>query len=317
MAILEDYGYKPQIHKFFSEDENEKKSFTFGFELETECDYDSDNDEVVCNDLTDCCKNIFGEDFTEKELLYFKYDGSLDNGIEIVSQPMSYKYFLRNFEKFQNFFEKATEIGLDSHENGRCGLHFHIGDNVFENHFGQGNENTQLEYCAVNMDRIINHFKSELITVSRRRYRDLNWCQFSGDGKEESSKNYVKNTLKKGHCNDRYHALNTTNDNTLEVRLFRGTLNDKTFFVTFNLINNLANFAMSDGKILTWDELFFTGLDDDMKEYAKEYFNEQKVFVPNRGFGEMEYTNKPLRTSLAPELEKQVCQMKLKDLGLI
>jgi hypothetical protein len=39
---------------------------------------------------------------------------------------------------------------------------------------------------------------------------------------------------------DRYYAVNLTNRNTIEFRMFRGTMNIETFFATMELVDNIV-----------------------------------------------------------------------------
>ena len=68
------------------------------------------------------------------------------------------------------------------------------------------------------------------------------------------------------HYIDRYYAVNLSNDDTIEFRLFRGTLNPDSFLATLELVNTIVCYSRSDKSIdgMTWDDLLVT---DRLKAY--------------------------------------------------
>ena len=73
-----------------------------------------------------------------------------------------------------------------------------------------------------------------------------------------------------GSHSDRYHAVNLTNDNTVEFRLMRGTLNYDSFMATIDFLWTTAMNAntMTDDDI-TNPANFLKGLKPDTIEYIK------------------------------------------------
>ena len=59
------------------------------------------------------------------ENLYIKTDGSLDEGLELVTHPMTLEYHL-NEMPWSEVLRKAQSMGYLSHAAGTCGLHVHI-----------------------------------------------------------------------------------------------------------------------------------------------------------------------------------------------
>lgn len=58
------------------------------------------------------------------EHIYIKSDGSLDDGMEIVTHLMSLNYH-KNF-CWENIMKKAIYLGYRSHQTSTCGLHIHV-----------------------------------------------------------------------------------------------------------------------------------------------------------------------------------------------
>lgn len=57
--------------------------------------------------------------------IYIKHDGSLNDGLEIVTHPMSMEYH-RHEMPWKRIIHKAIDLGYTSHKPGTCGLHIHV-----------------------------------------------------------------------------------------------------------------------------------------------------------------------------------------------
>jgi len=107
-ASIHEYGYKPT--PIFYGDSNRY----FGVELEIDGagKYDEYAEELL--DIA----NMNGEH------IYIKTDGSLDDGMEIVTHPMSlecHKDFC-----WEDIMHHAVRLGYRSHQTSTCGLHVHV-----------------------------------------------------------------------------------------------------------------------------------------------------------------------------------------------
>lgn len=106
---IHEYSYKP-VPIFYGEG----KRF-FGVELEIgHAGRDDDNAE----ELLDIANK-------ESEMIYIKCDGSLDDGMEIVTHPMSLDYHLEKF-CWDALTARAIKLGYRSHQTSTCGLHVHV-----------------------------------------------------------------------------------------------------------------------------------------------------------------------------------------------
>ena len=63
-------------------------------------------------------------------LAYCKHDGSLDDGFEIVTHPMSLEYQLHEMP-WDEVLREAIAQGYLSHQAGTCGLHVHVSRKAF------------------------------------------------------------------------------------------------------------------------------------------------------------------------------------------
>lgn len=130
--------------------------------------------------------------------VFFERDGSLSNGFELISQPMSVPA-LR--ETFQFLREPSLVRGLRSHRTSTCGLHVHV------SRAGLSNLTIARAVTFVN-----DSGNDAFIQALARRY-NTGFC------------NIRDKDLETAHLpGDRYEAINLTGRETIEFRIFRGSL---------------------------------------------------------------------------------------------
>lgn len=130
--------------------------------------------------------------------VFFERDGSLSNGFELITQPMSVPA-LR--ETFQFLREPSLVRGLRSHRTSTCGLHVHV------TRAGLSNLTIARAVTFVN-----DSGNDAFIQALARRY-NTGFC------------NIREKDLETAHLpGDRYEAINLTGRETIEFRLFRGSL---------------------------------------------------------------------------------------------
>ena len=102
MGALRGYHGFNNWRKMVVEEESDyiDRTICFGFELEITQDYDVNgywywNNNKTPEKLADELESYFGD------LFVYERDGSIGEGIEIISQPMSLKYYLENQDKHQ------------------------------------------------------------------------------------------------------------------------------------------------------------------------------------------------------------------------
>lgn len=238
----------------------------FGWELETELST------TGIAEYTSRLNDLMNDGQLGK-MVKFERDGSLNNGgCEIISQPMTPKYMIENRDKFKGMMDLINSMGGTSHDNGRCGLHFHV-------------SRASLTEDAINeIYFVVETFKKELIAFSRRQA--FNYCAFkdfsngTSYGYKYIDKDYFIRNKSTGH----YCCLNNANTHTLEFRFMRGTTNIQTFMASMEIIDNICNMVMNgDMKNgTTWlDIINYNDEYEDLKRYnerrnitsTKEYNN--------------------------------------------
>lgn len=252
---IHEYGYKPEPIFFGDSDRY------FGVELEIDgAGKDSDNaDEILA------IANR-GE-----EHIYIKGDGSLDDGMELVTHPMSLEYH-KNY-CWDDIMKKAIYLGYRSHQTSTCGLHIHVNRSCL------GDNREEQDEVIARILYFIEHPWNEMLKFSRRSEYSMNrWAArygFEKTGRE------ILDKAKKGN-NGRYAAVNLMNYTTIEFRLFRGTLKYNTLIAALELVNDICDLAISltDEGIanMSWSEFVDTVKGPELIQYLKErrlYINEE------------------------------------------
>jgi hypothetical protein len=141
---------------------------------------------------------------TTPGLIYCKYDGSLVHGIEIVTHPMSFEYFTKDFIPYLKMFDGLDVEVCSSAE--RSGMHFHVSRNAF----------TEMQlYKFLRFHHENQHFISFIGGRQLGRY-----CRSYEAGHQRTIR-FAKGAESSGHGS----YVNTYNADTIELRYFKGNLN--------------------------------------------------------------------------------------------
>ena len=205
------------------------------------------------------------------EHIYCKHDGSLHDGFEIVTHPMTLEYHMA-IMPWKDITDKARKLGYTSHQAETCGLHIHINRTSF-------GESAEAQDEAIG--RILYFVErnwNELLIFSRRTQEQLNsWARRYGY--KDQPKELLEHA-KKGY-DGRYTCVNLTNYSTIEFRIFRGTLKLNTILATLQLVNHICEVAvsLSDEEVrhLSWSRFVDLITEPELIQYLKErriYVNE-------------------------------------------
>jgi hypothetical protein len=149
--------------------------------------------------------------------VFFEKDGSLRNGFEIITQPMSLPMIAETF----GFLNDSRLVnGLKSHNTETCGLHVHVSR--------RGMTNLQISKMVCFVNDAENRW---LIEAIARRYSN-GFCRIHP---KKLGNAYVSM--------DRYEAINLTNRRTIEFRIFRGTLKYDAVVAAAQFVHALVEFT--------------------------------------------------------------------------
>lgn len=245
----------------------------FGVELEIDGAGESDRNADAILDIANVCH----------EHIYCKHDGSLRDGFEIVTHPMSLDYHMKEMS-WREVLRKAISMGYGSHREGTCGLHVHVSRNAF------GNAYNEQEAVIARILYFVEWHWEELLRFSRRTQSQLDrWA--ARYGYKEQPKDILDHAKRGCHAG-RYTCVNLENYSTIEFRIFRGTLKYNTLIATLQLVNQICDVAisLSDEKLkaLTWTD-FVAGIDRKKYPELVQYLKERRLYVnaPVRGEAEV------------------------------
>lgn len=272
MTILRYHGFQNWgVQKEFSEDLN--KEFTFGFELEVTLNQVTSNS-LTPEELATKLHEKFGN------LFVYERDGSIGNGVEIISQPMTWKWFLNHLNIFKELMTICIDSGFDSHKGNKCGLHVHIGRQSL-NGIDRDNEQIIQSKVIANMNFILERYQNEIYKFSRRTTSSfIRWTPNRTELIEIQGKEFInKDTIRTIHERNpmRYTALNLSNDRTVEYRFLRGTLKFETFFISMNFIKNMVEQSRMSKHAITFRQLLEKDLDENMLSYLHEYCEKRNI----------------------------------------
>lgn len=263
--LIQGYCYRPDpIFRFYtSEDkysfsyhEGDGKGQTFmGFELEVE------NYSATISDGA----NVF-EELLEERLLYLKDDGSLSDGFEIVTHPCTLTYYHRHKDRWADPIAELLRLGYRSWNTSTCGMHIHVSRRAFKN--------------KAHLWRFAYFMNSNPLPLQRLAGRKSDqWASFEGQ-KGEASKIIAG---KKSYPNSRYVAVNLSNRDTVEIRIFRGSLLPRRIMSNLALVDSVVEYTrnMSVKEVndaMSWGdyEKYVRNLEHpmyaDLQYYIKHYF---------------------------------------------
>lgn len=243
--MIHNYSYKPEPEIGYKNDRESREHLTFGVELECEPRNDGGNVRMDAYELSDRIDEIPGG------RTYCKSDGSLSNGVEIVSHPgtLAHHMYVMHWRQIQRTCEKA---GFRSHDAANSGLHVHVGRAQL------GNTDAERDEVTRKVQVLFALYAAELTRFSRRRRSCLEqWAPIDrlgvtpDDIRHESSGSrlaawaFTHVPAYRSNHDDRYTAVNVTNSATVEIRIFRGTLKRDTLIAAIQLVSNVFEYAMA------------------------------------------------------------------------
>ena len=284
--LLHEYGWAPRIEFFHTvgvwNAYSPKPPLFMGVELET--DGGSNRAEYVekLGSIDGFCDHF-----------WMTKDSSLNNGVEITSQPCTLDFHEELLEKvYEEISKAAVEFGYRSHDGGRCGLHVHVNRSFF------GKDKRLQDAGGYKLMRLLQRFEQAFTLFSRRT--DNYWCNYKMGNRDYKLKDDEVKANRTGKdeagllqkasqmtWNETTHAqaLNFQHDATFEFRIFRGTLKWTTYFACLGMVDGLCRTVKKHGSIwveeVNWYDLMDEVIANCENEYATEcltaYLDEKEL----------------------------------------
>ena len=265
--ILGRHENKDIVGHIPSKFDKRKTRVLLGLELEIECNSDHSRSDRA-SAINDAIGNLTIND-ENYQYCGFEEDCSLNNGFEIVTG-----YTGLDVHSKQLQFFKQSLSGLKSHDTSTCGLHIHVC------------KSDMSTFHASKLILFINdddNFK--LINAIARRESS----QYSAIKNKKDDKSWLKDAMKYDRKSSqlrnlnysRYEALNFQNENTIEFRLFKGTLKYQTIMACLEFSYASWFFAReSSSKELNTDNfLKFISRSDNLSDTRN-----LRTYLLNKGF---------------------------------
>lgn len=248
-SIIHNYSYRPSPY-FFG-----KGQYYLGFELEVEARNES---------------RYAGAEIAQDELgshAYMKDDGSLSDGFEIVTHPHTLEAYQTDFN--WEFIPRLKRNGFRSWNTDTCGLHVHVSRTAFgtgESPWGRSDRDQLILKKQAHELRFMKLIYDNQRQVERIAGRSGNhYATFGDKGK------LVEKVKFGSQSNGRYSAINTENDATLEVRVFKGSLRKERVLSALEFVTASVEYTRNlkvtaKNQALSW--LRFTAyVSDNMETY--------------------------------------------------
>lgn len=205
------YFYKPQPIFFKGNSENTQKFF--GIELEVmdggETDY---NAKRVCHN---------------HEELYAKHDGSLEDGMELVSHPCTVSWHLTHL--WDDVLLKLRRMRYSACSGS--GIHVHVSRKYWEDNGGECRIANLITFCDMNREALrlyanrekdmFDHWTHQYLSARATRKAMADAVSTFGDT-DRAMRNLYNNY---SEVTDHYSVVNLSNEATVEIRAFASTLN--------------------------------------------------------------------------------------------
>lgn len=202
------------------------------------------------------------------DIFHLEHDSSIGSGFEMISQPMTLAYIKANYDRIKSVLDALANAGMKSHDAAHCGLHIHTSRKAYK------------DINAVKRaGGIVNALREEMYKFARRD-NSCSYCTYTDIGDAPTDEE-----LDRLLSLDRYNAVNFTNmssdrKQTIEYRIFRGTLNATTLLASVELVNNIVKLANSSKIAVSFGDLLEGG--DYIPKYVESRNNARIVFDGNK-----------------------------------
>jgi hypothetical protein len=242
---IHSYGYKPDP-EFRGQNKN---NLWIGMELEV----DFPNQQR--SDLNDISEKICS---LSNNLIYNKWDGSVHEGFEMVTHPID-PYKWDEFYAWDALSYVRGQGGISWNSSSSClGMHLHLSRSAF---------------TATHLYKYVKFFSLNVEALQHFAGRSVSYANFDFD---EAEFRYMLNPNKnrRSHVTSyRNRAINLSNSTTIELRLFKGSLNPQTVRANVQFALSLYEYTKSlsvraiNNGALGWNE-FYAYVEQNQDLYA-------------------------------------------------
>jgi hypothetical protein len=221
------HSYRPRPKFRLSRGERVMDNQCFGFELEVE----NIQNRVTIDQLVSWTHDYW-EARGHSEFIYAKTDGSLSYGVELVSHPFSWAWYMEHRGLLLGWIAGIRGKGFRSFDTDTCGLHIHMNKDAFRG---------PRLYKWMKFFHENGNFIYEMSGRKNRHELDQ-WAAIDNDG--QNKRNLIQEARTKFKPKGgKYWAVNLENEHTIEIRMFKGTLGSIQFTRAFEFLRAMYIFC--------------------------------------------------------------------------
>lgn len=282
---------------------NEQPFLYYGVELEISFDDDSLITEEYDEATVDLTRVLQEFSKITNGMFVYEQDGSLSNGVELISRPTSYAMWTDKdtVQKLKAGLEYLQEKGAYIEQPNGNGMHVHISNKFFD--YGRTKRDARRD-AYHEIDWLFQYYQDELEKLCGRKY--TRFCQAKIDklkeryhiGRNTNDSDYnaeftLAGKMKKGGTlpsDDHYSAV-TLSGPTIEARVFKSTVDYKTVLANIEMVRAFAH-ASRDGQLdgKTLDEILHTKdtlyLDEHIQKTRMRCAKNKETLDLSRAYGD-------------------------------
>jgi hypothetical protein len=266
--VIHDYSYKP-VPNFITVDpvdHNLTTKIFEGLEQEVECPDNENNEEDEDDDDYEgeergtppiYGKKIIKRFLEPKKWFYLKHDGSIGNGFELVTHPASLSgHYSLPWKELCAYYKR---LGIRADDTSTCGLHIHTNKDIMP-----PEHQIRLSYFVASN-------RGRMEAIARRPE-----CSYAAFKRLDGSPSTLNRSSGK------YEALNWNPPQTVEFRLFKGTVDYKTVMASIEFVHAAVTYTAGcslDHLKLTrsvWPS-FLKHVDDSKYKFLADYLKVRGV----------------------------------------
>ena len=213
-----DYSYVPDLEFRRTDHEPSGKLIYLGFELEVDSVGDNYGYRSCAGELSD-----YG-------ICWCKDDGSLNSGFEMVSHPMTLRYHQKP-DLWPGRLRTLLSEGWRSYDASNCGFHVHVGRDTLK-------QETWEAMSDWIQDDPQHHF------MRKMAQRRSTYAYYYGAFAKNHNIDVAEARRQLLHGGYRYAAMNFTNSDTIEFRMFKGTLKYTTVLAYLETVDALVRYFL-------------------------------------------------------------------------
>ena len=203
---------------------NPSNGIFFGLEIESEYSLDSSQDKIPS------IEEMFSE--STRTLCCFERDGSLENGFETITNPLSYEFMKNN-----KIIEQITsELKKTMYTSNRCGLHIHV---------------TKTNEVIKKLPQIILFLENNKKDVIDFCGRETPYAEFYTYKDKKIDTRIANEIIFNSESFGRRRMINLTNKDTIEFRGFKGTLEADRIYKCIEFILTLLETDINENTTFT------------------------------------------------------------------